>query len=118
MASNKSYLTTPVRLQGHIASTWVCSTQRDMSQMKFIPQSSNATLAISKPPMLSLLTNIGSNSTALMSWNVSDSLFTSHENLVDILSCNTVQADENGGVYVQAFFGMPQVGLSSNIQLY
>ena len=77
------------------------------SKLKFISQSNSATIAISKPPLLALLTNVGSSGSA--SWTVSEALFQPNENLVDVLTCDKVQATSQGGVSVQAVTGLPQV---------
>ena len=68
---------------------------------------STNTLAASKPPLLSLFTNGGDGSSA--SWSVSEAGYSANEQLVDVISCNNVTADANGGVSVQGSGGSPQV---------
>ena len=68
---------------------------------------SESSMAVSKPPMLALLTNGGSSSTP--SWTVSDAGYQANEELIDVLSCQKVTADGNGGVSVQGSSGSPQV---------
>ncbi|KII86288.1 glycoside hydrolase family 13 protein [Plicaturopsis crispa FD-325 SS-3] len=80
------------------------------TQMKFIPQTSSAALAISRPPLLTLLTNSGSNGET--TWNVTGedgTGFKANETLVDVLTCKQTQADANGGVVAHAAYGEPQV---------
>ncbi|KAI0070668.1 glycoside hydrolase family 13 protein [Panus rudis PR-1116 ss-1] len=76
------------------------------SSLKFLVASTN-NLAISKPPMLTLLTNEGASSTP--KWNVPDAGFNANEELIDVLTCNKVNADGNGGVSVTGSGGNPQV---------
>ena len=64
-------------------------------------------MAVSKPPMLALLTNGGSSSTP--SWTVPDAGYQANEELIDVLSCKMVTADAKGGVNVQGSGGSPQV---------
>lgn len=85
MSSNSDFLTTPV---------------------KFL-SSSPSSLAVSKPPLLTLLSNGGSSSTP--SWSVPNAGFGSNEKLVDVLTCSQLSADGNGGVSVTGSGGMPQV---------
>ncbi|KAI0365853.1 glycoside hydrolase family 13 protein [Pilatotrama ljubarskyi] len=86
IAANSDYLTTAV---------------------KFLQTGSESTMAISKPPMLTLLTNGGSSSSP--SWSVVDAGFQANEELVDVLTCSKMNADGNGGVTVQGSGGNPQV---------
>lgn len=65
-------------------------------------------MAISKPPILALFTNIGSESSRSINWKV-DAVFQPNEQLVDVLTCAKVVADENGGVNIPSAYGMPQV---------
>ncbi|TBU38203.1 alpha-amylase [Dichomitus squalens] len=73
---------------------------------------SQKTLAISKPPLLTLLTNVGSSSTP--NWNVPDAGYKPGETLVDVLTCNTITVDKNGGVIVAGHAGNPQVLLPAS----
>ncbi|OSC98372.1 glycoside hydrolase family 13 protein [Trametes coccinea BRFM310] len=75
--------------------------------VKFLSSGSESTLAVSKPPMLALLTNGGSSSSP--SWSVPSAGFIANEELVDVLTCNKLNADSNGGVSVQGSGGSPQV---------
>ncbi|KAG2753480.1 glycoside hydrolase [Suillus brevipes Sb2] len=86
MAANTYFLTTP---------------------MQFLETNTNHTLAIWKPPMLTLLTNAGSTSAR---WNVSHKLFKPHQHIVDVLTCSVHVADERGGVTVESPAGLPKVG--------
>lgn len=75
-------------------------------------------MVISKPPLLTLLTNAGSKSLSTISWtipagttvgNSSTPLFQGGESLVDILSCNSVVVGSDGGLSVTSDYGKPQV---------
>ncbi|KAF5385548.1 hypothetical protein D9757_006764 [Collybiopsis confluens] len=57
----------------------------------FITQQDSTTLAVSKPPFLTLLTNVGSASGSSAKWSVpSDAkVFSGGETLVDVLTCDT-----------------------------
>ncbi|TFY83801.1 hypothetical protein EWM64_g220 [Hericium alpestre] len=68
----------------------------------------NTSFAVSKPPMLALLTNAG-NQSHNVTWSVPDAGFAPNETLVDVLSCEKVEADGHGGVNVRAIGGMPQM---------
>ncbi|KAG1775111.1 hypothetical protein EV702DRAFT_1047219 [Suillus placidus] len=73
--------------------------------MKFLETNTNNTLAIWKPPMLTLLTNAGSTSAC---WNVTTKLFKPHQHIVDVLTCGVHVADECGGVTVESPAGLPK----------
>ncbi|KAI0776563.1 glycoside hydrolase family 13 protein [Trametes elegans] len=79
---------------------------------KFPSTGSESTFAVSKPPLLALLTNGGSSSSP--SWKVSDVGYQANEELIDVLSCNKVTADGNGAVTVQGSGGNPQVLLPTS----
>jgi hypothetical protein len=69
-------------------------------------------LAIAKPPLLALLTNAGANATgAPTRWRVPGA-FAPREQLVDVLTCASVVADDAGGVDVVAQGEMPQVSFA------
>ncbi|KAI0691609.1 alpha-amylase [Earliella scabrosa] len=85
IAANSKYLTTPAKLYAVTPST----------------------LAVSKPPMLALLTNVGNSSD--VTWNVPDAGYRAHQELVDVLTCSTVVADKKGGVLVHSVQGHPQI---------
>ena len=78
-------------------------------QMEFLDANSANTLVVSKPPMLALLSNIGSQQTSSVRWNVTRPVFRGGEQLVDVLTCREFLAGENGGVSVQSDGGMPKV---------
>ncbi|KIK65914.1 glycoside hydrolase family 13 protein [Collybiopsis luxurians FD-317 M1] len=80
----------------------------------FISQSDSSTLAVSKPPLLALLTNGGSSSNAKWSIPSGAGLFSGGETLVDVLTCDTVTVDGDGGVSVSAKSGLPQVLVSAD----
>ncbi|KAE9387936.1 glycoside hydrolase family 13 protein [Gymnopus androsaceus JB14] len=79
IASNSSFLTT---------------------SLKFISQSDSSALAVSKPPMLTLLTNAG---------NSSYGMYSGGETVVDVLTCNTYTAGSDGSLSVKTSGGEPMV---------
>ncbi|KAI0753795.1 glycoside hydrolase family 13 protein [Fomes fomentarius] len=108
ITANSSYLTTPVRPfpRFHISSpTYIWHINRVQAKLYAVTPS---TLAVSKPPMLALLTNTGYASDG-PTWNVPDAGYAPHEELVDVLTCNTVYADTHGGVLVHGSHGLPQI---------
>ena len=84
---------------------------------QFVHQSSPSLLAVWKPPLLALLTNIGSAAKSPPTWNISGSekLFKSKEKVVDILTCVAFTADDNGGLSIVAEGGLPKVLLPASI---
>lgn len=76
--------------------------------MNFIAQSNPTLLAVSKPPLLALLTNSGSSSTSQAVWSAKK-IYKANETLVDVITCRRFMADPSGGVQVQVVGGMPQV---------
>ena len=72
-----------------------------------------STFAISKPPMLALLTNQGSGGSPV--WDVPDAGFGAGETVVDVLTCATFNADANGGVTVTGSAGAPVVLLPQSV---
>ncbi|KAF7338941.1 Glycoside hydrolase family 13 protein [Mycena venus] len=94
IAANASFLTTPAR---------------------WIPQTNPSTIMLSKPPLLSLFTNIGSGANTTTSvvqptWRVPPGLYAPGTSLVDVLACKAVVVDAGcGETVVQALGGMPQV---------
>ncbi|TRM63224.1 glycoside hydrolase family 13 protein [Schizophyllum amplum] len=76
------------------------------TKMSFISQSDIGAMAISKPPLLGLFTNTGSNGSA--SFSV-EGVYDAGETLVDVLTCNAITADDSGKVSASASGGMPQV---------
>ncbi|KAH9980022.1 glycoside hydrolase family 13 protein [Lactifluus volemus] len=75
--------------------------------MKFLAIEDHS-MVVSKPPMLALFTNAGSESPQTVTWHV-DKIFPPGELLVDVLTCAKVQVDAQGGVTVPCAYGMPQV---------
>ncbi|KAI9443463.1 glycoside hydrolase family 13 protein [Lactarius indigo] len=72
------------------------------------PHDSHHSMVVSKPPMLALFTNIGSESPQGLTWHA-DAVFQPNEPLVDVLTCTKVSADAQGGVTIPCLYGMPQV---------
>ncbi|KAJ3738716.1 alpha-amylase [Lentinula detonsa] len=83
------------------------------TKASFIPQSSISTLAISKPPMLTLLSNGGNSSNA--TWNIPSStgLYGGNKTLVDVLTCDTVTTGSDGSLNLTASNGLPKVLMPS-----
>ncbi|KAI6137178.1 glycoside hydrolase family 13 protein [Pisolithus sp. B1] len=79
--------------------------------MKFLRGADGHTLAVSKPPMLSLFTNVGQGFSSVVHWNITQSVFRSREQLVDVLTCRVHLSAENGGVDITSTNGMPKVWL-------
>ena len=75
--------------------------------MKFLSIEEHS-MVVSKPPMLALFTNIGSESPHGLTWNA-NAVFQPNEPLVDVLTCTKISADAQGGVTVPCVYGMPQV---------
>ncbi|KAI9465024.1 glycoside hydrolase family 13 protein [Lactarius psammicola] len=75
--------------------------------MKFLSIEDHS-MVVSKPPMLALFTNIGSESPHSLTWHA-DAVFQPNEPLVDVLTCTKVSADAQGGVTIPCVYGMPQV---------
>ncbi|KAJ6505398.1 GH13 alpha-amylase precursor [Mycena sanguinolenta] len=88
--ANESFLSTPAR---------------------YIPQADSRTLMLAKPPLLTLLTNVGTNeSTAQPAWSIPAGLYKPGTTLVDVLECRAVVVAGGGGeTLVTAQGGMPQV---------
>ncbi|PFH47194.1 glycoside hydrolase family 13 protein [Amanita thiersii Skay4041] len=94
--------------------------------MRFIDQPCNASLMLFKPPITTLLTNMGNdyyNSTVRAFWTLPGSngsngstnagargLYGAGEVLVDVFTCQSmVTGEEDGGLVLRAKYGMPQM---------
>lgn len=80
------------------------------TQMTFIPQSNDNVIAVSKPPLLALLTNAGNSSTA--TWTIPEDagLFLKGQTLIDVLTCQPYNVDPvTGSLTVESRYGLPQV---------
>ena len=73
------------------------------------PLASETTLAVSKPPILALFTNVGASGTA--SWNVAKSGYSGNTQLIDVLSCTVVTTNGDGGLTANTTSGSPRVYL-------
>ena len=73
------------------------------------PLVTSNTIAISKPPMLALLSNGGNTSTP--SWAISSAIsgYSPNLQLTDVLSCKTVKTDGNAGISTSSSGGDPMV---------
>ncbi|KAJ3805543.1 alpha-amylase [Lentinula aff. lateritia] len=79
------------------------------TKASFISQSSISTLAISKPPLLTLLTNGGNSSNATWFIPSTAGLYSPNETLVDVLTCGSVMTGSDGSLNVVANHGLPKV---------
>ncbi|KAK0438407.1 glycoside hydrolase family 13 protein [Armillaria borealis] len=80
------------------------------SQMTFVPQLNDNVIAISKPPLLALLTNAGNSSTATWTIPGNAGLFLKGQTLVDVLTCQSYNVDPvTGSLTVESRYGLPQV---------
>lgn len=80
-----------------------------LSTAMTFPLASEVTLAVSKPPMLSLFTNVGTGGTA--SWKVDKSGYGGNTRLIDVLSCTTVTTNSDGSLTTNTTSGLPQIYL-------
>ncbi|KAK0201077.1 glycoside hydrolase family 13 protein [Desarmillaria ectypa] len=76
--------------------------------MTFIPQQNDKTISISKPPLLTLLTNVGRTGSA--SWKV-PGVFNASQELIDVLTCTGYVVDEDGSLTVSCNDGTPKVSV-------
>ena len=111
LATHVRYLNIARKLAGRANSNFYTTAAR------FIHQSSPSLLAVWKPPLLALLTNIGSTATSPPIWKIpaSAKLFKSKEEVVDILTCVVFTADDNGGLSIIAEGGLPKILLPASI---
>ncbi|KAJ7159713.1 glycoside hydrolase family 13 protein [Mycena filopes] len=81
------------------------------SEAVWIPRPNPSALMLPKPPLLTLLTNIRANSSAVQStWHIPAYLYKPNATLVDVLACNVIVVDGNDGKGVTAVKGeMPMV---------
>jgi len=82
------------------------STSFHQTQMK-VTQQSPSTLAVSKAPLLTLLSNGGNTSTP--SWKVTDTGYSGNTTLVDVLTCDEIMTDGDGNVVTSTKGGMPRM---------
>ncbi|KAK0210481.1 alpha-amylase [Desarmillaria ectypa] len=80
--------------------------------MAFIPQENNQAIAISKPPLLTLLTNVGQS--GAVTWNV-PGVFEAKQALVDVLTCNQYVVPSDGNMTVSSSDGSPKVLIPSTV---
>lgn len=69
--------------------------------------SSASQLAVSKAPLLALLTNAGGSSSP--SWSIPSTNYTKGEELIDALSCTTTKIGADGALSWTSQSGMPAV---------
>jgi alpha-amylase len=94
IAANSSFLSTPVAFPA--------------------PQAS--ALAVAKPPLLALLTNVGSAASAQPSWSVPAGAtgYAPNTDLVEVLGCTKVTTDAQGALSATAAGGAPMVFLPAS----
>jgi alpha-amylase len=103
ITANSQFLSTPVR-PGY----FLDSLGTDCGRVKMsFPVASQTTLAVSKPPMLALFTNVGTSGSA--SWNIAKSGYSGNTRLIDVLSCTVVTTNSDGGLTANTTNGLPQV---------
>ncbi|KAK0213615.1 GH13 alpha-amylase precursor [Armillaria fumosa] len=85
ISSNSSFLTTP---------------------MTFIPQDTDKLIAISKPPLLTLLTNVGRMGSA--TWKIPE-VFNASQELLDMLTCTRYAVDQDASLTVSCNDGSPKI---------
>lgn len=73
---------------------------------------SQSSLVVSKPPMVALLTNMGSSSTP--TWTVSNAGFSANADVYDVLTCTKYTTDANGGLQITGSGGNPQILLPNS----
>jgi alpha-amylase len=76
------------------------------------PLASETTLAVSKPPMLALFTNVGSGGTA--SWKVDKPGYGGNTQLIDVLSCTVVTTNSDGSLSANTTGGLPRLYLPAS----
>lgn len=73
------------------------------------PLASETTLAVSKPPMLALFTNVGTSGST--TWKVAKSGYGGNTRLIDVLTCTVVTTSGDGSFSANTTSGLPQVYL-------
>jgi alpha-amylase len=81
-----------------------------VTAVKF-PSPSKSQIAVAKPPMLALLTNVGSSAKAPATWSLdaASTGYAPNTDLVDVLSCTKVTTDAKGAVSTTSKAGAPIV---------
>jgi len=80
-----------------------------LSTAMSFPLASETTLAVLKPPMLALFTNVGTSGS--ISWKVPKSGYSGNTQLVDVLSCTVVTTNSDGSLVTNTTDGLPQIYL-------
>ncbi|KAJ7115322.1 glycoside hydrolase superfamily [Mycena epipterygia] len=76
----------------------------------WVPQQNPSSLMLSKPPLLTLLTNVGAGASAQPAWSIPAGLYAANTTLINVLACAAVVVDAAGGATaVPAQGGLPQV---------
>ncbi|KAK0497870.1 glycoside hydrolase family 13 protein [Armillaria luteobubalina] len=91
ISSNSNFLTTP---------------------MSFIPQNTDKLIAISKPPLLTLLTNVGRTGSA--TWKI-PGVFNASQELLDVLTCTRYAVDQDTSLTVSCSDGSPKVSVPMSL---
>ena len=79
--------------------------------LKFI-ENTPTELVLSKPPMLALLNNKAAQTD--VQWTVGSTTYAPGTNLVDVVSCQQITADDNGGFTATSSKGDPMVLLPAD----
>lgn len=109
IAANSQFLSTAVRPD---CSLDLLGTDNSWVKMSF-PLTSETTLAVSKPPMLALFTNVGAGGTA--SWNIAKSGYSGNTQLMDVLSCTVATTNNDGSLTANTTNGSPRIYLPLSV---
>ncbi|KAJ6605370.1 alpha-amylase [Mycena vulgaris] len=80
-----------------------------MPNARWLPQPNPSAIALSKPPLLTLFTNIGATAPIQPTWSIPEGLYAPGTELVDVLDCTPLIIDASGTTVVGAKSGLPQV---------
>ncbi|KAJ7473969.1 glycoside hydrolase family 13 protein [Mycena latifolia] len=105
VAANASFLTGGVRLYQPPSRAPLTPLQAS-----WVAQPNPSAIMLSKPPLLTLFTNVGANASVQPTWSIPAGLYAANTTLVDVLACVTRVVDGAGGAtVVSAQAGLPQV---------
>jgi len=90
----------------------ISANSKFLSTPMTFPSALESTMAVSKPPMLALFTNVGSNGST--SWTVSNTGYQANTQLTEVLTCKNVTTDSSGGLSTTASNGLPQFYIPSS----
>ncbi|KAF7302332.1 Glycoside hydrolase family 13 protein [Mycena chlorophos] len=81
------------------------------SRSQWLAQPNQGAVMLSKPPLLALMTNVGSSNNNQPTWVIPPGTYPANTTLVDVLACQkfTINANASAGSGVTASGGMPKV---------